>query len=535
MKIKFTRGIIIMIQRITKTLRLNRWLLASLCAFTAFPSIAEQGHVHDLEGETCFMCDASKRDKGRLWCREHARYEDRCWLCHPELEDKDRLYCEEHFLYEDECSLCRPHAETEEEEDHSGHGHSAQAQEIQVREAPGHEGHGHGGDEHGDGLFCNEHGVPEIECAICQPVLAAELEPGAQMKVRLASSQSADKAGIQTSLSVSLESRPTIKALCEVQYNLNTMAKVTPLAGGVIRKVSHDVGTKVQAGDVLVELHSAEVANVKSAYLSAIVNRDIKEISLDRERRLKEENIAAAKDYMEAEAAYRTAQLAASNLRHNLLNLGLTESDLENIVTNQNTSAQLMVRAPFSGTLVERNSVVGEAVETGDSLFTIANLSTYWLNLSIPSGSIGSVELDQVVEASFRDLPGISVRGRITWVDTAVDSRSRMVRARALVTGADHRIKAGLFGEAQIVVGESREAAMVPQDAVQRYEGGTYIFVRDEPDLFSMRRITTGSFVGDQVEILEGLNTNEAVVVRGSFIVLSEALKWKMGAGCAGH
>jgi len=90
-------------------------------------------------------------------------------------------------------------------------------------------------------------------------------------------------------------------------------------------------------------------------------------------------------------------------------------------------------------------------------------------------------------------------------------------------------------GEAQIVVGESREAAMVPQDALQRYEGGTYIFVRDEPDLFSMRRITTGSFIGDQVEILEGLRTNEAVVVSGSFIVLSEALKWKMGAGCAGH
>ena len=76
---------------------------------------------------------------------------------------------------------------------------------------------------------------------------------------------------------------------------------------------------------------------------------------------------------------------------------------------------------------------------------------------------------------------------------------------------------------------------MVPQDALQRYEGGTYIFVRDEPDLFSMRRITTGSFIGDQVEILEGLKTNEAVVVSGSFIVMSEALKWKMGAGCAGH
>jgi membrane fusion protein, heavy metal efflux system len=62
-------------------------------------------HHHELAGETCFICDASKRDQGRLWCKEHDRYEDRCWLCHPELEDKSRLWCREHSLYEDECFL----------------------------------------------------------------------------------------------------------------------------------------------------------------------------------------------------------------------------------------------------------------------------------------------------------------------------------------------------------------------------------------------------------------------------------------------
>lgn len=65
-------------------------------------------HTHAEAGETCFICDASKRDPKRLWCTEHGRYEDRCWECQPQLRDKKRLYCTEHGVYEDECPICHP-------------------------------------------------------------------------------------------------------------------------------------------------------------------------------------------------------------------------------------------------------------------------------------------------------------------------------------------------------------------------------------------------------------------------------------------
>ena len=56
----------------------------------------------------CYLCNPALREKGRMWCNEHNRYEDRCWICHPEAQDKTRIYCSEHFLYEDECYLCHP-------------------------------------------------------------------------------------------------------------------------------------------------------------------------------------------------------------------------------------------------------------------------------------------------------------------------------------------------------------------------------------------------------------------------------------------
>ena len=107
--------------------------------------------AHGAPKELCFICDASLRDKGRLWCDEHKRYEDRCLASAiPELQDKNRPWCKEHSLYEDECFLCRPELK--------GKGNGAQAS--------------------GAVLMCSEHGVPEAECGICRPELAGKLKPG---------------------------------------------------------------------------------------------------------------------------------------------------------------------------------------------------------------------------------------------------------------------------------------------------------------------------------------------------------------------
>ena len=487
-------------------------------------SVIMAAHKHADPNETCFMCDPSKRDKGRLWCKEHVRYEDRCWYCHPELEDKDRLYCKGHFLYEDECFLCNPQLKdgksaTEHEASNDGHDHLGDSS-------------AHGGER---GLFCDEHGVYEAECATCQPDLAASLKPGESMKIRFPSVSSADKAGIRTGRPRYADATAGIEALCEVQYNLNKLARVTPLAGGVIRSVQRDVGDQVEAGDVLVALHSSQVASAKSAYLTALVDRDICQQAFAREKRLREQNIAAEKDYLEAHAALRSAELAANNHRQRLVNLGFDRGEVDQIQREQDTSARLIVRAPFDGTLVERNAVVGEAVEVGDPVFTVADLSSRWLILSIPSRHIMQVRTGQQVSARFNELAGVSIRGEITWIDTSVDRRSRMVKARVLVTDDAARIKTGLFGRARVVIGDGHPATLVPREAVQRHEGGTFVFVQDEADLFSIRRVALGQTTGQSVEVLAGLSTSDPVVIDGSFVVMSEFLKSRLGAGCADH
>lgn len=478
-------------------------------------AIENAAHSHDAPGGTCFICDPSKRDVGRLWCREHGRYEDRCWICRPELEDKARLFCKEHFLYEDECLICHPEL--------SG----SDAEPGESVDAAGTEGQGAT-----TALFCNEHGVPEIECAICQPDLAAALAPGESMKVRFPSIEAANKAGVRAEHSGRADTAPGINAYCEVEFNLNRTARITPLAGGIIHEVGHDVGMTVSEGDILVVLHSIAVAEVKSEYLTALVEHDIQRQTLERQRSLREERISAEKEFFNAEAAYRTARLRLSNLRQKLWNLGFTREEITAIETTQDASADLSIRAPFAGTLVARSAVVGEAVDAGHDLFTLSDLSSHWLYLSVPANQAGAIRPGQVIEARFAEFPGKTYNGRITWVDAAIDQRTRMIRARAEVTDPDGRLMSGLFGEARILTGERQTVVVLPRDAVQHHAGGSFVFVPAEPDLFSLRRVSVGKADADQVHVFAGLSPEEAVVTKGSFIVMSEFLKSRLGAGC---
>ena len=476
-------------------------------------------HTHTTQGETCFICDESKREPGRLWCSEHARYEDRCWMCQPQLEDKARLFCKEHSLYEDECFLCHPEIKETTDEASSG------SEQGMLEVVDGDSGSS-------SVLFCNEHKVPENECGICQPQRTAELQPGDELKVRFESSLSAQKAGLLTSLPGSLESRLSISAICEVRYNQNELAQITPYAKGIVKRVLVDVGAEVKAGDALVEIHSVELAAARAAFISSSVDLELKGLTYEREKDLNAKKISSEQDLQEAAAKFRNATLALDTAKHRLLNFGLSPHEVSQITETNDNSATLLIRAPFGGTLVDRDVVRGEAVEPGDALFTLSDLSTMWLSLSIPADHAFSLESGMDVEAALGGMSGSTVRGILTWVNTAIDEKTRMVRARALVPNETRQLRAGMFGDAQVFFSSNAPALTVPVSAVQFFQDRHFVFVKKADDLFALRRITLGPNSNDVVTVTAGLQASDPVVVEGAFTAMSEFLKSRLGAGC---
>lgn len=474
-------------------------------------------HAHATVGETCFICDASKRDSGRLWCAEHSRYENRCWICQPQLEDKTRAFCKEHYLYEDECFLCHPEIKDGEK------ALEKPEKESDSENSP---------TALNDGLFCAEHNLPEHECGICQPQLASALDVGQELKIRFESELSAEKAGVTTVIPHTAESQASVHAVCEVTYNENKLARITPLVSGIVKRVLVDLGAVVKSGDPLVELHSPEVAKAKATYVSAVVDAELKDVACKREAALAQKNISSQREYQEAEAACETAKLAESSARQTLKNYGFTDTEIENISQSRETSALFFVRAPFVGTLVERSAVVGEAKRPGDTIFTLADLSKMWLSLSIAPDQAAMVNEGLTVRAAFSRDNGTETTGTLTWVSPSIDEQTRMLQGRAVVDNTTLQLRAGMFGDAQILLSAQHSGVGIPKDAIQRYEDKPFVFVKSANDLYSLRRVGIEPSSENLIAVVSGVKHDESVVVNGAFTVMSEFLKSRLGAGC---
>lgn len=391
------------------------------------------------------------------------------------------------------------------------------------------DGHGHGPGGHGEAkahtetkdgvLMCAEHGVPEAECAVCKPGLAANLKPGENLKVRLPSTNSLGIVGVQTAPPSSGAMAEGIECVAEVSFNQNKLAQIAAPVSGVVQSVDVDLGTKVEEDQTVAKLWSAAIAE---AVAKAVLSHQ----TLDREKKLRVERVTSEKDLQEAEAAHRTAC-------HQLRTLGFTEAQVEELSARPQEQVLMEVRAPFAGEIVERMAVRGALTETGKPLFTLVDHSTVWAMLQVPEATLAKVQAGQTVELRVDSLPGKVFTGKLTWIGPAVDERTRMARARAEFANPDRVLKDKMFATARIFTRQADGAMLVPPSAIQHVEGRPFVFVKLEEDLFDARAVTLGAKFDGRQEVLTGITPQDQIAVTHAFALKSAMLMSRLGAGCA--
>ena len=391
---------------------------------------------------------------------------------------------------------------------------------------------GHGADDgHGHGeakahtetkngvIMCTEHGVPESQCGICKPQLAGTLKPGESAKVRLASNDSATIAGVRTANPTVGTIADAVECYAELAFNQNKLAQIVAPVAGIIQEVPVDLGDKLEEKQTAAKIWSASIAE---AVAKAVLSHQ----TLDRERKLRAERVTSEKDLQQAEADHRSA---CQQLR----TLGFTEEQIDALGANPHEQVLMEVRAPFGGEIVERTAVRGALVETGKMLFTLADRSVMWAMLNIPESALARVKVGQTVELRVESLHGQLFTGKLTWIGAEVDEKSRMARARAEVANPDGLLKSRMFAQARILTRNVEGALLLPDSAIQKIEGKSFIFVKLAEDLFDARVVRLGARFDGKVEIVEGLNAQEVVAVNHAFPLKSAFLISRLGAGCA--
>ncbi len=270
--------------------------------------------------------------------------------------------------------------------------------------------------------------------------------------------------------------------------------EITPLASGRVTKVGFTAGQVVKQGDVLLRLDEdiqrADLVEA-DARLTEAIN------TLTRSETLKKQNAVsvATVDSLKAQVAIAQAEKdrAAKRLK-------------DRVVT-----------APFSGVVGFSNVELGTRVQDGDVVTVLDDLSVIEVEFSLPEGLFGKVGIGKRVIASAASFPARVFNGKIEQVNSRIDPVSRSFKARAAIANDDRALPAGMFVHLTVVLAAETVLA-VPEEAVVVDGSRTYIFAvvkKDAKDHVERRYISIGRRSFGFVEIAQGINEGEHVVIRG--------------------
>jgi len=401
---------------------------------------------------------------------------------------------------------------------------------------------------------------PQKEPGRC-PVCAMELVPasggasGGDERSVVVDAATRRVVNIQTASVQRVPVHRTIKAVGEVSYDEGKMKTISAYTAGRFDKMYVDyVGAVVEKGDRLAEFYSPELYSAQVEYLQAdVVGRGG---SL---RVVKQAN-----------------QRLQANARQRLVELGMSDEQIEHVSANRKATTRLDIVAPIHGTVIKRLATEGEYVKEGQPVYRLADLSTVWLLLELFPEDAAAVRYGQAVEARLNSLPESTVQGRIAFVDPEVNKQSRTVSVRVVLENAQGTIRIGDYAKASIEVPISSasnqlvydptladkwisprhphvtsdkpghcklcgvelvpasqlgftdvpqtadSAMVVPRNAVLNAADQSIVYVETETGRFEIRRVVTGPTVGSDIVVTRGLAEGEKVATSGNFLLDSQ-------------
>jgi len=319
----------------------------------------------------------------------------------------------------------------------------------------------------------------------------------------------------------------TIETSGKAQFNEEQLVRVQAPATGRVVEVLARPGDAIESGERLLVLDSPDLGSAKSDYAKAVadVERADKAVTLARE--LFEAKAIAQKELREAENDYRKAVAERERAAARLRTLGVTAEHLPEIASRADASTRIVVTAPRSGVIVERNANVGQVVVYGQSdtpvnLFVIADLSTMWILADVYEPDVPRVRPGHGVTATLPCCPGDRYEGRVTYISDSVDKETRTVKVRAVVPNHGRALKAEMF--VKVAIGTASTSALtIPQSAVHRENGQAFVLVVTGKDEYERRPVKLGDELDGFTEVLAGVTPADRVVITGGILLKKTA------------
>ncbi|MDE2361043.1 MAG: efflux RND transporter periplasmic adaptor subunit [Hyphomicrobiales bacterium] len=316
-----------------------------------------------------------------------------------------------------------------------------------------------------------------------------------------------------------------------VLVDQDRVARIPAKVVGTVAQLRKKLGDRIEKGEVVAVLDSREVADAKSEFLSASVAFDLQKTLFERTEALWGKKIATEQAYLQARATSVAAELRTGLARQKLVALGFDAVTISNLKPGATLDLrQYPIQSPIVGRVIERKVDVGAAVGGNNDpseLYTVADLSSLWVDLSVPMTDLNRVREGQSVTIA---APGGSeARGKIVFIGPVLNQETRAARVLASLPNPDLAWRPGAYVTAKIDVAQGAAAVIVPSSAIQTIEGKPSVFVRTDNG-FERRSVTLGKGDGDRIEVTAGLSAGEPIAATNTFV-----LKAELGKSEASH
>ncbi|MEQ8159609.1 MAG: efflux RND transporter periplasmic adaptor subunit [Smithellaceae bacterium] len=303
-----------------------------------------------------------------------------------------------------------------------------------------------------------------------------------------------------------LETTGTLKAEEEVT--------VSSEVDGIVRKITVEEGSRIQQGMLLAAVndidYGLEYKKSEAALKQSQASLANARAEFSRKHSLYEEELITRQQFDDVSTKLALAQAEMERAR---AALGASREKL----------ARTKIYSPLTGAVKEKKISIGDYVRNGTPLFALIKIDSLKLNFTISEKDAAALKIGQEVVFTVDAFAGQKFKGRVSLLYPNVEERTRTLQAEAVIPNADHLLKPGYFARTQIFTQEAREAVVIPVTALL-YDGPTIrVFVVNDKKAHE-RIIKIGNKYGEDVEVLEGLQEKEQVVVIGQNN-LSEGVK----------
>lgn len=293
------------------------------------------------------------------------------------------------------------------------------------------------------------------------------------------------------------------------QTQAYVQAPVFAQTSGYLKQWYFDIGAHVKAGDVLAELDTPQVDQqlnqAKATLKEAQAALDLSRVTYQRDQDLLQRRVIAQQDFDTAASDLGVKQATVNAAEAAVLSLQALE-DFK------------VVKVPFDGIVTARNTDIGALVNSGSGnpLFIVAQVKPLRIYINVPEDMASDVAVGASAELRFNEFPGREFTGKVVRTAGAIDPNSRTLLTEVDVPNESGELFPGAYTQVRLVAGASNRSVLVPANTLLFRSEGAAVGVVNQNNVVELKKIKIGRDLGNQLEVTQGLNLDDRIIVNPS-------------------